>query len=330
MLKRKLMFLLFMSPFVLQGLCAANLKPVNAYSSVDEETMKKEKPKEEVKAGDFLKNPLVEIKLLNLKARPVSVQAAITASIDEYQKTGQADVILAGNNRLLFPYGLSEATLTCAVLRICSVELEEGETIIGSPFLGDTTRWWIGLTQTGTEKAAPLIIVKPLVNEPIETNMLIVTNLRKYYLRLKSVTDGAFTPMIGFYYPQEPQRIDNTKIIVDETKDKQNAHAQNVDIENLSFNYYLQGKKRPWYPEKVYDDGKKVYIHLPEKAKYYETPVVFVVGEDGKYELVNYRLKSSKEGKLYFVVDRLFNRAVLVLSQQGSKEERIHIVKMRN
>lgn len=325
MLKTKLYLLTFlMVPLFTNGICAPKVKANNIEPL--------HKTTSDTKNTDFLKIPLVEMKPLNLNARPVSQQAAITASISQYQENGKADVILAGNNRILFPYGLAEATLTCASLRVCSIELEAGEVIIAKPFLGDSLRWWISYTQSGDERPTPHIIVKPLVNEPIETNMIIMTDKHKYYIRLKSVTDGPFTPMIGFYYPQEPQKTDDATLNTSDNlqKIKKKESYRSVDIDNLNFNYLLQGKKRPWYPEKVYDDGQKVYIQLPLRAKFYETPVVFVVGEDGKYELVNYRLKSSKEGKLYFVVDRLFYRAVLVLSQEGVKEQRIHIVRMRD
>ena len=340
-MNKKILLIVFvmLAPFFMTGLCSTKVKAGDT-----EKNLKGEKPSEQEltfkkdadessKDEDFLANPLVEIKSLNIKARPVSPQAAITASVKQYKRGGKAEVILAGNNRLLYPYGLMDATMTCAVLRVCSIDLEEGEVIEGKPYVGDSLRWWIGFSRSGSvERSVPHLIVKPLVNDAIETNLIINTDRRVYTIVLRSILEGDYTQTIGFYYPQEAQELPNP-LGSDNLKYPENVKGKNgrsVSIDDLDFNYFIHGKKRPWTPERVYNDSAKTFIQIPERAKNYELPLFFIVGDDGKYELANYRLKTSKEGDIYYVVDRLFSRGVLLLSKEGKKEQRVYIVKMRD
>ena len=51
--------------------------------------------------------------------------------------------------------------------------------------------------------------------------------------------------------------------------------------------------------------GAKVYIQFPARLDQGEAPALFVIGRDGKSQLVNYRMSGD-----YYVVDRLFARDV--------------------
>ncbi len=80
----------------------------------------------------------------------------------------------------------------------------------------------------------------------------------------------------------------------------------------------LRGDNPPWKPVRVFDDGKKVYIQFPDHIDRGEAPPLFVVGQDGQSELVNYRMRGN-----FYVVDRLFSTAELRLGQDPQQVVRI-------
>ena len=68
----------------------------------------------------------------------------------------------------------------------------------------------------------------------------------------------------------------------------------------------------------MFDDGQKIYIHLPRKAT--ELPVL-LAKKNGENVLVNYRV----DGKT-LVVDGLFDNISLLLGV-GSKKEEVRIIR---
>lgn len=96
----------------------------------------------------------------------------------------------------------------------------------------------------------------------------------------------------------------------------------NTSLENLNFNYVVasdKGNTEHMLPTRVFDDGQKTFIHLPPGAAHRETPALMIVGADGSMDMVNYRVQGDA-----YVVDRLFDRAVLVLDV-GSNQRRVTI-----
>src|SRR2546428_7773656 len=62
----------------------------------------------------------------------------VQAALEQYTKTGKAPVIekkTAGFVR--YPFGLSQPVVICQPLRVCDIELEAGEQILGTPVSGD-------------------------------------------------------------------------------------------------------------------------------------------------------------------------------------------------
>ncbi len=87
--------------------------------------------------------------------------------------------------------------------------------------------------------------------------------------------------------------------------------------------YGLSGDTPPWRPRRVYDDGRKVYIEFPAGIVQGEMPPLFVIGADGKPELVNSRIHRN-----VLIVDRLFGAAELRLGT-GRSEQTVRIVRQR-
>lgn len=192
-----------------------------------------------------------------------------------------------------------------AVGQITDIALQPGETLVGSGPVaaGDTVRWIIGDTESGTGTTKQIhILVKPTRTE-LMTNLVINTNLRTYHMELRS-TEKTYMASVSWQYPQD-QLI---------ALRRQNAEAQaaqpvasGVDLSRVNFRYEVTGDRAPWRPLRAFDDGKQVFIEFPRGIGQGEMPPLFVVGPEGDTsELVNYRVRGN-----YMIIDRLFAAAEL-------------------
>jgi len=203
--------------------------------------------------------------------------------------------------------------------QVTDVALQEGEQLVGSGPVaaGDTVRWIIGDTESGTAAAKKIhILVKPTRPELI-TNLVINTDRRTYHLELRS-TEKTYMASVSWIYPQDE--------LIALRRHNSSADAAApvaaLDINNLKFRYSIEGDNPPWRPLRAFDDGKKVYIEFPAGIGQGEMPPLFIVGTEGRMsELVNYRVRAK-----HMIVDRLFAAAELRLGDRGS-ERRVRIVR---
>ena len=204
--------------------------------------------------------------------------------------------------------------------QVTDIALQEGEQLVGSGPVaaGDTVRWIIGDTESGTANAKKVhVLVKPTRPDVI-TNLVINTDRRTYHMEMRS-TERTYMASVSWIYPQD-QLI---------ALRRQNALADaaipvetNLDVDAIRFRYAIEGDSPPWRPLHAFDDGKKVYIEFPRGISQGEMPPLFIVGPEGKTsELVNYRVRGN-----HMVVDRLFAAAELRLGGRGS-ERRVRIVR---
>jgi len=201
---------------------------------------------------------------------------------------------------------------------VTDVMLEAGETLVGSGPVaaGDTVRWIIGDTESGSGATKRIhILVKP-TRPDLTTNLVINTDRRTYLMELRS-TEKTYMASVSWTYSQD-QLI---------ALHRQNAEASaalpvssGVDISKLNFRYRIEGDNAPWAPRQVFDDGSKVYIEFPAGIGQGEMPPLFVIGPEGGAELVNYRARQN-----YYVVDRLFAAAELRLG--GEHQQTVRIVR---
>jgi P-type conjugative transfer protein TrbG len=203
--------------------------------------------------------------------------------------------------------------------QVTDVALQEGEQLVGSGPVaaGDTVRWIIGDTESGTAAAKKIhILVKPTRPELI-TNLVINTDRRTYHLELRS-TEKTYMASVSWIYPQDELialRRHNSSA-------EAAAPVAALDLNNLDFRYSIEGDNPPWRPLRAFDDGKKVYIEFPAGIAQGEMPPLFIVGPEGRTsELVNYRVRAK-----HMIVDRLFAAAELRLGDRAS-ERRVRIVR---
>jgi conjugative transfer protein CagX len=134
------------------------------------------------------------------------IQAAMRA-----WKAGQPAPIIRTTEFIQYPYGLTEAIVTCEPLRVCDVELDAGEEI-QNVSIGDTSRWLVHPAFSGgRETLTPHVMVKPTEYD-ITTNAIVTTNRRTYYLGLvsKARSDPGYVRRVKFYCPPLGQELGQT------------------------------------------------------------------------------------------------------------------------
>jgi type IV secretion system protein VirB9 len=231
------------------------------------------------------------------------------------------------DGRVLYAFGAGLPSVVCAPLRVCMIELQAGEKLVGEPQIGDSVRWHLSPALFGTgDNATPLIVLKPF-NPGLDTNLLITTDRRAYYLRLLSKPDD-YVARVAFAYPEDDdnQRQWRDHLVQQKERERKQTHIAELPanaVESMNFGYRVSGGDTSIRPIRVFDDGRKTYIQMSPEAQHREAPVLVVIGTDGKQEMVNYRVKESM-----YIVDRLFEQAQLVLGA-GKKARKVKIDRER-
>jgi P-type conjugative transfer protein TrbG len=187
--------------------------------------------------------------------------------------------------------------------QVTDIMLQPGEAL-GAVASGDTARWVIGDTISGTGDAKRShILVKPF-SAGLATNLVVTTDRRTYHIALSSTPATAMSAL-SWTYPQ-----DQLLAIQRAAKDAEAAApvASDVDLTALHFNYAISGDNPDWRPLRAFDDGRQTFIEFPAALGQGEAPPLFLVGPKGEAELVNFRQRGH-----FYVVDRLFDAAELRL-----------------
>jgi P-type conjugative transfer protein TrbG len=237
----------------------------------------------------------------------------IQRAVKEFQQTGRAPIVKDAQF-ITYPYGQHQPTIYCQPLRACDIELQAGEQVLNVA-IGDPIRWTADPAFSGpANNLIPHVIIKPTTDK-LATNAVITTNRRTYHLSLISRNNGDYARSVRFYYPQDAvaRWADATQA----TQQERRNDVANLSVDSLNFNYGLAGDT-PWRPVRAFDDGRHVYIQMPEQMRATEAPALFVL-RNGENALVNYRVRGD-----YYVVDKLFDKAAMVVGV-GRDQERVVI-----
>jgi type IV secretion system protein TrbG len=198
--------------------------------------------------------------------------------------------------------------------QVTDIALQPGEQLVGAGPVaaGDTVRWIIGDTTSGSGSSARVhILVKP-TRPDLSTNLVINTDRRTYHMELRA-TAATYMASVSWTYPHDA-------LIALRARNAAAAAAApvatGVDVATLNFRYRIDGDNAPWKPLRAFDDGRQVYIEFPAGISQGEMPPLFVIGAAGGAELVNYRVQGR-----YMVVDRLFAAAELRLGDKHSEQQ---------
>lgn len=199
-------------------------------------------------------------------------------------------------------------TIVCAPLRVCDIELQPGEKVIGVPDVGDSVRWGISPAHSGSgADEVTHVIVKPH-EAGLDTNLVIATDRRMYHLRLVSSPTN-YVSDVAFSYPADDKAAWDATIAANEAKKSDVvATLPKLTADALNFSYSIKdvSGSPKWMPLRVFDDGSHTYIQMPPGMAATEAPVLVLLDKSGDEQLVDYRLRGD-----YFVVDRIIDRAAL-------------------
>ncbi len=217
-------------------------------------------------------------------------------------------------------------TIYCAPMKITDITLQPGEKII-STAAGDTLRWQLSQTYSGTgPQMVQHILVKPNASA-LENTIVVTTNRRVYHLLLDSTKDGTYMMSVKWHYPgsmvsYSGDNSPNGPVAGSTNTDTESHSASSgspyaLDLSKLDFGYkfgLIKGSRPAWYPVRVFNNGRQTFIEFPKKFYADGTPMLFVANNNNQYgTMINWRLKGR-----YMIVDTLFKKARL---QTGVKSK---------
>ena len=197
--------------------------------------------------------------------------------------------------------------------KVTDIALQPGENL-GAVASGDTVRWVIGDTGSGSgDTKQTHILVKPFT-PGLATNVVITTDRRTYHLSLTS-TDHTAMSALSWTYPTD--QLIALKAAAEQARAAQPV-ASGLTVDQLHFGYVISGDQPAWRPLRAFDDGRQTYIEFPASLGVGEAPPLFLVDGKGTASLVNYRVQGR-----YYVVDRIFDIAELRLGLKHQDVVRI-------
>lgn len=200
--------------------------------------------------------------------------------------------------------------LFAAPERVSDIALQPGEAIV-SVAAGDTARWTVGDTTSGAGESRRVhILVKPFATG-LSTNLVITTDRRAYHLQLDSTPATAMAALSWTYPLDEMIAIRRQQASAEAAR----PIASGLAVERLDFGYVVTGDRPAWRPLRAFDDGRQTFVEFPASVGVGEAPPLFVIGDRGDAQLVNYRMTGR-----FYVIDRLFDTAELRL---GGKRQAV-------
>ena len=239
-------------------------------------------------------------------------------AIDEANRSAavEPDATSFINAIQIYPYTIGALyQVYTAPEQVTDIALQPGEELT-SVSAGDTVRWVLGDTVSGSGDASQThILVKPIASG-LKTNLIITTSKRTYHIEMTSYRE-TYMAAVSWRYPHEElvtargnaaRRQAQGRTVID----------RGLSLDRINFRYEIKGDEPHWRPLRAFDDGRKVYIQFPSRLDQGEAPPLFVVGRNGDSQLVNYRINGS-----YYIIDRLFAVAELRLGEDDQEVVRI-------
>lgn len=253
------------------------------------------------------------------------LEDAVVAQAKRWQSGEKAKALMSSDGKVVFPFGQAMPKLTCSPSRACDIEMEPGETP-RKVVLGDSANWtWDGADSIEKGKTVNHVVVQPKDSD-LESNVIITTDRRTYHIKLYAPkTEGVYLNRIGFYYPEQLVSTWEDKMgraaEVKAKDEASNVMPAAVSPDKMAFDYRIEGDAE-FRPVRVFNDGERVYITMPEDIRHSEYPTLSLIDEKGKAMVVDYRRTvDEKNGTIHYVVDKLFNKAELIRDS-----ERVQII----
>ena len=225
-------------------------------------------------------------------------------------------------------YDYSEGALYvvyAAPLHITDLIFSANEKLL-SEASGDTVRWQIAKTYSGTgSMRREHLLIKPNMSN-IENGLIVTTTKHVYHIILRSTTNNTYMVSVSWNYPGGLVRqLDNGYVA-----ENSNSGNEQFDLNQMDFDYQfgmVTGHQPVWYPLRVFDNGRKVFIEVPRGINHFVMPVMYVAGNDNRYTTaVNWKIKGR-----YFVLDRLATHIRMVTGVESRHNQTVvQIIRRRS
>jgi type IV secretion system protein VirB9 len=212
---------------------------------------------------------------------------------------------IGSDGRVMYAFGSGLVPVVCAPMRVCVIELQAGEEIGAEVQIGDSKRWLMSPASYGAgESKTMMIALRPLAVD-LDTNLVIPTNRRCYFIHLVSDKEK-YVARTAFVYAEDDNANAWRKHAIQQEQEHQRERmtadnngrtvllpAQEA-MARLDYNYDVTPNKygASIRPVKVYADTKegKTYFEMPASIGAGKAPGLYVVSPEGKDEEANYRV----------------------------------------
>jgi P-type conjugative transfer protein TrbG len=251
-------------------------------------------------------------------------QEKTALAIGQHWQTGEqtSKSVASADGAIKFIFGNGQTQIVCAVLQVCDIELQPGEQVTVDGLNAGDPRYTVEPAVSNTASAQVIhLLLKPL-DVGLDTSLVVNTNRRTYHFRLRS-SRTRFMPYVSFIYPEDLQ--DKWKAM-EQTRQQNTLPTTGEYLGDLDFKYKISGSAS-WKPVRVYNDGVKTIIEMPQRMQQTDAPTLLVV-RDGRglfsssqNVVVNYRVQNNR-----YIVDSVFDKAILIVGV-GRQQNRITITK---
>ena len=213
-------------------------------------------------------------------------------------------------------YDGGQATVVCAPLALCVIQLEPGERIVeGGLRVGDAARWRIAPSVGGDGRTN--LIVKA-VGAGFETNLVAVTDRRTYHIRLVSKAEN-YMAAVSFQYQEQLDAKWEEYYQRQRREQERRTLPTGQHISALDFDYEVLGcNKCSWLPLRVYSDNTQTIIQMPAGIERGDYPALLLIGHAGE-QVVNYRVVDNR-----YIVDTVIDQAILIAGT-GKRQQKVRI-----
>lgn len=192
----------------------------------------------------------------------------------------------------------------------------QGEEIL-SFGAGDTVRWKVNRTWSGTgDNLRYHLVVQPR-RRGLHTSMLVTTTYGTYSIELKSY-QHSYLAGVTFSYPQQQLQYMQASALQKNAEHRESMQSSQtalaVDLGEVEDRYRLivADKKHPpsWTPRRVFHDGKRTFIDFGKPLGEEELPALFLYSRSKKPRVAQYRV----EGR-YMIVGGVIEFGALRLGE---------------
>ncbi|MEM6795013.1 MAG: TrbG/VirB9 family P-type conjugative transfer protein [Acidobacteriota bacterium] len=199
-------------------------------------------------------------------------------------------------------FGEEEISLDCLPYFVCTLMLEPGEAIQSETY-GDEEWWSVLIAYAGPDgEKTPVVSFSPTV-WGIQSNAILGTSRRFYRVSLnspKKPSDGVsvdLSELTLFEYPRVRRSVAEPPAVLEKP-----ASVSAVEVRNQFFRYrtedpHRRSKRFSWVAKAIFDDGKRIEVHLPLGIP--EVPQVVALGSNGDVLEANAVLEEREDSLVW-------------------------------